>query len=141
MKRPFRVSATCKIGDEALDRLRQRGCEVDIYDQLGPLPKNLIVEKVRTGGEPYHPGIGLAPFQLFGAISRSATPKGFCWTIGAATWGCSLERSYPHRERKRAFRCGRDYRSWRGMMPMKLLARGTGSGCQIQPKYEERRPI
>jgi len=45
----FRVFVTCDIGREALDRLRQRGYEVEVYDQLEPPPRSLIIEKVRSG--------------------------------------------------------------------------------------------
>lgn len=48
-QRPFRIFATCDIGGEALDRLRQRGYQLEVYDQLEPPPKSLIVEKVRSG--------------------------------------------------------------------------------------------
>jgi len=48
-KKRFRVFATCDIGREALDRLRARGYEVEVYDQLEPPPKSLIIEKVRSG--------------------------------------------------------------------------------------------
>jgi glyoxylate reductase len=47
----FRVFATCDIGKEALDLLRQRGYAVEVYDSLEPPPKSLIVEKVRSGIE------------------------------------------------------------------------------------------
>ena len=45
----FRVFATCDIGRDALDLLRRRGYEVEVYDQLEPPPKSLIVEKARSG--------------------------------------------------------------------------------------------
>src|SRR5437763_5047059 len=45
----FRVFATCDIGQDALDRLRRRGYEVEVYDKIEPPPKSLIVEKVRSG--------------------------------------------------------------------------------------------
>ena len=45
----FRVFATCDIGQDALDRLRQRGYQVEVYDRLEPPPKSLILEKVRAG--------------------------------------------------------------------------------------------
>jgi glyoxylate reductase len=45
----FRVFATCDIGKDALDRLRQRGYELEVYDQLEPPPKSLIVEKAGSG--------------------------------------------------------------------------------------------
>lgn len=45
----YRVFATCNIGDAALDRLRQLGYEVEVYDELEPPPKSLIIEKVRSG--------------------------------------------------------------------------------------------
>ena len=45
----FRVFATCDIGEAALNRLRERGYEVDVYPKPTPPPKSLILEKVRTG--------------------------------------------------------------------------------------------
>jgi glyoxylate reductase len=47
--KPFRIFATCDIGREALDRLRQRGYELEVYDQPEAPPKKLILEKLRTG--------------------------------------------------------------------------------------------
>ncbi len=44
----FRVFATCDIG-ESLQLLRDRGYEVEVYPQPEAPPKNLIIEKVRTG--------------------------------------------------------------------------------------------
>lgn len=44
----FRVFATCKIG-EAIDLLRQRGYEVEVYEGPEAPPKKLIVEKVASG--------------------------------------------------------------------------------------------
>lgn len=48
-QRPFHVFATCDIGSDAIDSLRQRGYEVEVYDQTEPPPKGLIIEKVRSG--------------------------------------------------------------------------------------------
>jgi glyoxylate reductase len=48
-KQRFRVFATCNIGDAALSLLRERGYELEVYDQLEPPPKSLIIEKVRSG--------------------------------------------------------------------------------------------
>lgn len=45
----FRVFATCDIGKDALDLLRQRGYEVEVYDRPEAPPKSLIIEKVRSG--------------------------------------------------------------------------------------------
>src|SRR5262245_58931993 len=45
----FRIFATCDIGKEALDRLRQKGWELEVYDHVEPPPKSLILEKVRGG--------------------------------------------------------------------------------------------
>lgn len=45
----FRVFATCDIGDAAINRLRERGYEVEVYPSPEPPPKSLIVEKVRGG--------------------------------------------------------------------------------------------
>ena len=46
---PFRIFATCDIGEAALNRLCERGYEVDVYPKSDPPPKSLIVEKVRSG--------------------------------------------------------------------------------------------
>jgi glyoxylate reductase len=48
MPEHFRVFATCDIG-EALDVLRKRGYQVEVYPDPKAPPKNLIVEKVRSG--------------------------------------------------------------------------------------------
>ncbi|MFZ0430251.1 MAG: D-glycerate dehydrogenase [Acidobacteriota bacterium] len=45
----FRVFATCNIGAEALDRLRREGCRLEVYDQLEAPPRELLLEKVRSG--------------------------------------------------------------------------------------------
>ena len=44
----FRVFATCDIG-EAIDLLRQRGYEVEVYPKPEAPPKSLIIEKVKSG--------------------------------------------------------------------------------------------
>src|SRR5215216_774957 len=44
-----RVFATADIGREAFDRLRDLGYEVEIYPDMEPPPKSLVVEKVRSG--------------------------------------------------------------------------------------------
>src|SRR5579863_5224331 len=48
-QRRFRVFATCNIGPEALDLLRRRGYEVEVYPHPEAPPKSLILEKVRGG--------------------------------------------------------------------------------------------
>ncbi len=48
-KKRFRVFATCNIGDDALNRLRERGYDLEVYPQPDPPPKQLIIEKVRSG--------------------------------------------------------------------------------------------
>lgn len=45
----FRVFATCNIGDAALNVLRQKGYELEVYPQPEPPPKVLILDKVRGG--------------------------------------------------------------------------------------------
>jgi len=45
----FRVFATADIGDAAFARLRERGYKVEVYPHPEPPPKQLIVEKVRSG--------------------------------------------------------------------------------------------
>lgn len=44
-----RIYATCDIGQPALDRLRDKGYEVEVYPAPEPPPKKLIIEKVRQG--------------------------------------------------------------------------------------------
>jgi glyoxylate reductase len=48
MSNKFRVFATCDIG-EAIEMLRTRGYEVEVYPQPQAPPKTLIVEKVKSG--------------------------------------------------------------------------------------------
>lgn len=47
--RKFRVFATCDIGQPAIDVLRARGYDVEVYPDSEPPPKELIVDKVRSG--------------------------------------------------------------------------------------------
>lgn len=48
MNKKFRVFATCDIG-EAIDVLRKRGYEVEVYPRPEAPPKKLIVDKVKSG--------------------------------------------------------------------------------------------
>jgi glyoxylate reductase len=48
MNQKFRVFATCDIG-ESIDLLRKRGYEVEVFPDPKAPPKNLIIEKVRSG--------------------------------------------------------------------------------------------
>jgi glyoxylate reductase len=45
----YRIFATCDIGSEALNRLRERRWELEVYDSLEPPPKSLVLEKLRSG--------------------------------------------------------------------------------------------
>jgi glyoxylate reductase len=45
----FRVFATCDIGREALQRLRDKGWQLEVYEKIEPPGKALILEKVRSG--------------------------------------------------------------------------------------------
>ncbi|HUY13635.1 MAG TPA: D-glycerate dehydrogenase [Terriglobia bacterium] len=45
----FRIFATANVGDEAIEMLRQRGYEVEVYDCIEAPPKQIIMEKVRSG--------------------------------------------------------------------------------------------
>jgi len=45
----FRVFATCDVGQDALNLLRQRGYALEVYDRPEPPPKSLILEKVHSG--------------------------------------------------------------------------------------------
>ena len=44
-----RIFATCDIGNEAFDRLREKGWQLEVYDRIEPPPKSLIVERVKSG--------------------------------------------------------------------------------------------
>ena len=48
MSKKFRVFATCDIGD-AIDLLREREYEVEVYPQPEAPPKRLIIDKVKSG--------------------------------------------------------------------------------------------
>src|SRR4249919_419825 len=48
MSKKFSVFATCDIG-EAIEMLRKRGYEVEVYPQPQAPPKSLIIEKVKSG--------------------------------------------------------------------------------------------
>jgi glyoxylate reductase len=48
MPKKFRVFATCDIGP-AIDLLRNRGYEVEVYPQPEAPPKSLIIDKVKSG--------------------------------------------------------------------------------------------
>jgi glyoxylate reductase len=45
----FRIFATTDVGKDALDRLREKGWELEVYDHLEAPPRTLILEKVRSG--------------------------------------------------------------------------------------------
>jgi glyoxylate reductase len=45
----YRVFATSDIGEAALKRLRERGYQVEVYPEMEPPPKSLIIEKVQSG--------------------------------------------------------------------------------------------
>jgi glyoxylate reductase len=44
-----RVFATCSIGEDAENKLRERGYELEVYPEPTAPPKSLILEKVRSG--------------------------------------------------------------------------------------------
>lgn len=45
----FRVFATCDIGEAALSLLRDRGYELEVFPEVDPPPKSLILERVSSG--------------------------------------------------------------------------------------------
>jgi glyoxylate reductase len=49
MSQRIRVFATCDIGDDALNILRQKGYDLEVYPQHQAPPKSLIIEKVKSG--------------------------------------------------------------------------------------------
>ncbi len=49
MSQRFRIFATCDIGQESLDRLREKGWDLEVYDRPEAPPKSLIIEKLASG--------------------------------------------------------------------------------------------
>lgn len=49
MSQPFRIFATCDIGQEALQRLRDQGWALEVYEDPAPPTHELILSKVRGG--------------------------------------------------------------------------------------------
>ena len=45
----IRVFATCNIGNEALERVRAQGIDLEIYDHAEAPPKQLLLERIRSG--------------------------------------------------------------------------------------------
>jgi glyoxylate reductase len=45
----YRIYATCDIGQEALQRLRDKGWELEVYDKVEPPPRELVMQKVKSG--------------------------------------------------------------------------------------------
>jgi glyoxylate reductase len=46
---PFRIFATCNIGPDALQILRDKGWQLEVYDHVDPPPRALILEKAGSG--------------------------------------------------------------------------------------------
>src|SRR5262249_45824475 len=49
ISKPVKIFVTADIGDDALDRLRERGYEVEVYADLEPPSPAVILEKIRGG--------------------------------------------------------------------------------------------
>jgi len=49
MAEKLRVFATCSIGEDAENKLRERGYELEVYPEPKAPPKGLILDKVRSG--------------------------------------------------------------------------------------------
>jgi len=45
----FRIFSTTDIGPEALQRLRDKGWDLEVYEHVDPPPRALILEKVKSG--------------------------------------------------------------------------------------------
>jgi glyoxylate reductase len=45
----FRIYATCDIGGEALQRLRDKGWDLEVYDKYDPPPREVVMAKVKSG--------------------------------------------------------------------------------------------
>src|SRR4029453_8362042 len=52
---PFRIFATTDIGPEALQRLRDKGWSLEVYEHVEPPPRALILEKVKNATAPLIP--------------------------------------------------------------------------------------
>src|SRR5689334_14707621 len=48
-RKAYRIFATCSVGDEAENLLRQRGYQLEVYPDPKAPPKSLIIEKLRSG--------------------------------------------------------------------------------------------
>ena len=49
MAQRFRIFATCDIGQAALQRLRDEGWELEVYEDPAPPPRDLVLAKVSSG--------------------------------------------------------------------------------------------
>jgi glyoxylate reductase len=49
MAEKYRIYATCDIGQDALQRLRDKGWELEVYDKVEPPPRELVMQKVKSG--------------------------------------------------------------------------------------------
>ena len=45
----LRIFATCDIGPDALNRLRERGWDLEVYGEVEPPPRGLVLARVRSG--------------------------------------------------------------------------------------------
>ena len=55
MLEKFRIFATCDIGEEALQRLRAKGWDLEVYDKMDAPPRELLLQKVKSGiARPHH---------------------------------------------------------------------------------------
>src|SRR5258708_35359483 len=49
MTKRTRVSSTCHIGDAALNRLKEKGYELEVYPGPEAPPKSTVIAQVRSG--------------------------------------------------------------------------------------------
>ena len=49
MRERYRIFATCDIGGEALQRLRDKGWDLEVYDKIDPPPREVVMQKVKSG--------------------------------------------------------------------------------------------
>ena len=88
----FRIYATCDIGSEALDRLRQKGWQLEVYDKVEPPPKELILEKVRSGIDALIMGMYIAALAPVGDLFESMVKRDLeIKDTGRAFGPCSWE--------------------------------------------------
>ena len=139
-----RIFATCDTGKDALDRFRERGWEVEVYDQVQPPPKALVLEKVRSGiaalvttlRDPIDDEIFAA-----GAAAGLGTGSGAGWGTGWALpmAAASVPASTPAKIMGRSFMRDLGFRrrggQWQTIAARAMLERNTRACAEPGPLF------